>query len=354
RLFHASVIIILRTADSEMETVPNLTPNETALLERTWTRGEFSTSAATDGYSVWVPLVGLRESLGVIGLKVTEPIDETSGHGLLLSACARELATALERLQLASAVHRSQLEAETERMRNSLLSAISHDLKTPLANIVAAGTTLLAHRADLEPSSLEELVSSIVGEGERLSRLVQNLLSITRLESSTIDLKRSPEAVEEIVAAALARLRPQVGTREIKVDLPSNLPWILAEPALIEQVLSNLLENALRYTPATSPIGVSGRVVEGGVGIQVADRGAGIPEQEWERVFEKFYRGSRAPKNDGGVGLGLTICRAIIRAHGGRIGIRGRDGGGTIVEFTLPVARGADAFREFPQGDHAQ
>ena len=198
-------------------------------------------------------LLAIHEPLGVIGLKATEIFDENSEQGLLLSACARELVTALERTQLSGAVHRSQIEAETERMRNPLLSAVSHDLKTPLSNIVAAATTLLAHRGELEASSFDELLSSIVGEGERLSRLVQNLLSITRLESPTIELKRTPEAVDEMVAA-LDRLRPQIGTREIKVDLPRDLPWILAEPALIQQVLANVLENALRYTPPTSAI----------------------------------------------------------------------------------------------------
>jgi two-component system sensor histidine kinase KdpD len=213
---------------------------------------------------------------------------------------------------------------------------------------------LLAHRRELNATTVDELLSSIVGEGERLSRLVQNLLSITRLESPTIELKRTPEAVEEIVAAARERLRPQLGAREIKVELPHDLPWILVEPGLIEQVLLNLLENALRYTPPSSAISVSARLADGGVDIQVADRGPGIVEHERDRVFEKFYRGAQANKSDGGVGLGLTICRAIVRAHGGKIAIHERHGGGTLVEFTLPMARADHSDAHVPEGDDAR
>src|SRR5262249_13134244 len=160
---------------------------------------------------------------------------------------------------LANAMHRSQLEAETERMRSSLLSAVSHDLKTPLANIVAAGSTLLAHRDEIDPGTRDELLASVVGEGEHLTRLVQNLLSVTRLESPTIQFKRSPEPLDEIVNAVVEPLRPQLGEREVAVEVPGDLPWVLAEPALVEQVLSNLIENAIRYA-GPSPIVISAQL----------------------------------------------------------------------------------------------
>jgi two-component system sensor histidine kinase KdpD len=256
----------------------------------------------------------------------------------LLTACARDMATAIERMQLASAVRKSQLDAETEHMRSSLLSAVSHDLKTPLATIVAAGTTLIEHRGHLEIGTSGELLSSIVREGERLGQLIQNLLSISRLESPTIELRRTPEAVEDILSASMDRLRGALGQRSTEVTLPPDLPCVLAEPVLIEQVVTNLLENALRYTPSDAKIEIAAKAEDGMVKIQVADAGRGIPEQERDKVFEKFYRGGQSNKTDGGVGLGLTICRAIVRAHGGRIAIRDRQGGGTLVEFTLPSA----------------
>jgi two-component system sensor histidine kinase KdpD len=261
-----------------------------------------------------------------------------SAEWRLFSECARELATALERLQLADTVRRTQLAAETEHMRSSLLSAVSHDLKTPLATIVAAGTTLLSHRGRLETEASQQLLSTVVREGERLGRLVQNLLSISRLESPTIELRKTPEAVEDIVATSVDRMSVSLGARPLTVNLSPDLPFVFAEPALVDQVLTNLLENVVRYTPATSAVEIAARADDDFVTVQVTDDGPGIPEPERDKVFEKFYRGSRATKNDGGVGLGLTICRAIVRAHGGRIAVRERPGGGTLVEFTLPVA----------------
>ena len=180
-----------------------------------------------------------------------------------------------------------------------------------------------------------------MGEAERLSSLVQNLLTITRLESPTIELNRTPEAVEDILNSAMGRLGPFFAARPLRVEVSSDLPLVLAEPKLIELVVLNLLENALRYTPAGSPIDVSASGDDGLVTVQIADRGPGVPEHHEERVFEKFYRGPQADKYDGGVGLGLTICRAIVRAHGGKIAMRRRPGGGALVEFTLPVRRTA-------------
>jgi two-component system sensor histidine kinase KdpD len=176
-----------------------------------------------------------------------------------------------------------------------------------------------------------------VREGDRLTHLVQNLLAISRLESPTIELRKTPEAVEDIVSSSLHRMRAALGTRKATVNLPADLPFVLAEPGLVDQVVTNLLENVVRYTPSTAAIEIAARHEEGVVNVQVGDAGPGIPEHEREKVFEKFYRGSRASKSDGGVGLGLTICRAIIRAHGGRIAVRERPGGGTLVEFTLPA-----------------
>jgi two-component system sensor histidine kinase KdpD len=340
RIFGVATVVMLRTPEGTLEAPPDhLLPEEVELAERAWSVGEHCSGARVKGYATWMPIAGMHEPLGVIGLRVREPIEKESADANLVVACARELAVALEKMHLAHAMHRSQLEAETERMRSSLLSAVSHDIKTPLANIVAAGSTLLGHRAGVDSTTQEELLSSIVDEGERLSRLVQNLLSVTRLESPTIQLKLSAEPIDEIVAAAIERLRPQLGLRSVTVEMPADLPWVLAEPALIEQVLSNLIENAIRYAGPDTPISVSAQVADGGVDVQVIDRGPGIPEEERDKVFEKFYRGARTRTSEGGAGLGLTICRAIVRAHGGKIAVRGREGGGTLVEFTLPVAQ---------------
>ncbi len=349
RAVSSNAVVLLGDPSGSLEECSRgLSAAELQLAELAWQRREYCTDISVPGYNFWLPLVGIRELLGVIGIAAQTQFSETSDSGLLLSACANQLATAIERSQLAGVVHRAQVEAETERMRSSLLSAVSHDLKTPLATIVAAGTTLLDRGKALEANDSRELLSAMVSEAERLGRLIQNLLSVTRLESPTVELRRSPEAIEEIVSAAVERINAGLAPKRINVAISPELPWVLAEPALIEQVMLNLLENAVRHAGAASPIEVTAHLENNRVTIQVADRGSGIAEADIDKVFEKFYRGQQANQRDGGVGLGLTICRAIVRAHGGRIGIRNRQGGGAVVEFTLPVvgeleARPSDA-----------
>jgi two-component system sensor histidine kinase KdpD len=320
RLTGSDVLIVLRATDGTLER-PTATP-----------------------HSIWLPIPGLPEPHGLIGLDM-EPQPEPGSEGqLLLAAFARELGAAIERSQLAGAAQRAELEAETERMRSALLSVVSHDLKTPLAGIVASGSMLLEREAALDAPASRTVMTTLVRECERLARLLQNLLSMSRLESRKIELRKSPEAPEDIVASALGRLQGPLATRQVEVDLPSDLPCVLVEPALMEQVLLNLLENALRHTPPSARIGVAARADAGLVKLQVSDDGPGIHERERDQVFQEFFRGARARKGDGGIGLGLPICRAIVRAHGGTITIRDRSGGGTIVEFSLPAQPASSAW----------
>jgi two-component system sensor histidine kinase KdpD len=348
RLFGGEVLILFGAEAGTLDAPADLTHEELARAEAAWQRGYFSAraSGAERAYAIWVPVLGTHGPLAVIGLKLAASFDEGSEQGLLLSACARELAAAIERTELAKTAQRAQLDAETERMRSSLLSAVSHDLKTPLAGIVASGSTLLEHEGSLDARASTVLVSAMVRDCERLAHLLQNLLSMSRLESPTIELRKTPEAVEDIVAAALSRVDDALSLRQVNVDVPADLPWVFVEPALIEQVLLNLLENALRYTPASSSIEVSAHAADGVVKLRVSDDGPGIAEREREKVFQEFFRGSRAGKSDGGVGLGLPICRAVVRAHGGSIAIRERQGGGALVEFTLPITQAVGAVSE--------
>jgi two-component system sensor histidine kinase KdpD len=330
------VTILLRTPEGGFG--GPLGKRELELAERAWIRRDFVKSETADGVAIWVPLVGIRAATGVIGLAVAAGFEKESDQGLLLAACAGQFAVTIDRIQLANAVRRTELETEAEQLRNSLLNAVSHDLKTPLATMIAAGTTLIGRRRELEPSAADALLGTIVSEGERLTRLIQNLLSISRLESPTIELRRTPEAVDELVSVAVSRFGGQADRPLVKVEIDEELPLVSAEPLLLEQVLVNLLENGARYAGSEATLYVQAVLVNGMVTVRVADDGPGIPEEERDKVFEKFYRGRRAGKSDGGVGLGLTICRAIVRAHGGRIAVRERKGGGALVEFTLPVS----------------
>jgi two-component system sensor histidine kinase KdpD len=243
-------------------------------------------------------------------------------------------------------VQSAQVQIETERTRNALLSTVSHDLKTPLSAIIAAGTTLANDESQLDRATRTALTHTIVEAAERLDGLVTNLLSATRMESGTITLTRSVEALDELVGAVLSHFAERLGGRDVKLDIPANLPLLFVDPKLIELVLVNLIENALRYTPEDTSLYLSARVVDGEVVVQVADEGAGIAEGERERVFEKFFRGSLARNNDGGAGLGLMICRAAIRAHGAKICAKSRLGGGACIEFSLPIAEQPPARHE--------
>jgi two-component system sensor histidine kinase KdpD len=340
-LFTAQVTIALRSPEGTFADCAEA--QASALAERAFARREFVADQSPSAGSIWLPISGVHATLGVIGLRLAKAFTRESPSGFLLTACVNQLATALERVQLAQAVRRTELEAESERMRSTLLSAVSHDLKTPLATIMAAGTTLIGRKAQLEPAAVDALLASIVSEAERLSRLIQNVLSIARLESPTIELRRTPEAIDEIIRAAVDRFAIRFAAPHVEVELDPDLPLVSVEPLLTEQVLTNLLENALRYGGRNATIGVTAFAASGMLQVQVADDGPGIAEDERDKVFEKFYRGRTASKSDGGVGLGLTICRAIVRAHGGRIAARTRAGGGTLVEFSLPLTAASSA-----------
>jgi K+-sensing histidine kinase KdpD len=229
-----------------------------------------------------------------------------------------------------------EVQIETERLRSSLLSAVSHDLRTPLAAIFGAGTELLRDGARLDEPTRRELVTAIVEESERLNQFVTNLLDVARLDHGAITVKKRPEALEEVVDAALGRVRGRLGERRVRTRVPPEVPMIPMDAVLLEQVFVNLLENAIRYTPALSPLEIEARPVAGAVVVEVRDEGPGVNEAERERLFERFFRGSHE-RADGGAGLGLTICRAIVEAHGGSIGIYNREVRGALVRLELPL-----------------
>ena len=337
KLFGARVNILLETPDGGLEAASG--PRSAAIAQSAWLRREFTSETAPSGTAVWVPVIGTRSTLGVIGLEVSEAFERDSEQGYVLMACASQFGTAVEGAQIAGAVQRAQLETEAERMRSSLLSAVSHDLKTPLATMIAAGTTLASKLDELPKADARTLVSSIVNEGLRLNRLIHNLLSVTRLESPTVELRRTPESMEDIVRSALDRLNGRHSQPRVSAEFQrAPLPLVSAEPLLLEQVLVNLIENAQQHARTDVLVRVAHAHGSTAVTVQVLDRGPGIAEREREKVFEKFYRGQTTGKSDGGVGLGLTICRAIVRAHGGRIAVRERPGGGAKVEFSVPLA----------------
>jgi len=279
------------------------------------------------------PLLGSSGPVGVLRVEPRRPESLLDPERrLLLDAFANQIALALEAERNQDDARRSQLRAETERVRSSLLSAVSHDLKTPLAAIMGSASEVL--RSGRLEKTAGSLVENIRDEAERLSHLVNNLIETTRLESG-VNLHKEPHPIEEILGSALERLSRRLGDRPVRADLPENLPLVPLDAVLMEQVFVNLIENALRHAPGAGPIEISARAQGDAVVIEVADHGPGLPAADLERVFEKFYRG--AP---GGAGLGLAICRAVVEAHRGSISAANRAGGGAVFRFVLPLREG--------------
>jgi two-component system sensor histidine kinase KdpD len=285
---------------------------------------------------LYVPLIGSRGTVGVLGVRPNDARSLQAPERLhQLEAFAAQTALALERARLAEEAQAAQVRMETERLRNSLLSSVSHDLRTPLATITGAVSTLTQDGPRLDEDTRRALLDSVHEEAERLNRLVQNLLEMTRLESGTVQLRRQLHPPEEIIGAALGRLGKRLAGRRVTTKVPSDLPLVPMDDVLIEQVLLNLLDNAVKYTPPGSPIEIIATATDQRVTIEVADRGPGLPAGTEEKVFEKFYRVNGGAAS--GAGLGLAICRGIVRAHGGRIWAQNLPGGGVAFLFTLPL-----------------
>jgi len=282
----------------------------------------------------YLPLLASRGRVAVLSVRTDQParlqIPENREY---LAAFANQIASAIERTELADEAQRAQLQMETEQMRSSLLSSVSHDLRTPLAVVTGAASSLLEDAIDVD--TRRELTETILQEAQRLNRLVRNLLDMTRLEAGAVLVNKEWLPLEEVVGAALDRVEDVLAGRQVVTDLPADLPLVPVDAVLVQQLLVNLLENALKYTPAESPLEIRARMHAGGVEMVVADRGPGIPPGEEQRIFDKFYRigGARG----GGVGLGLAICKGIVRAHGGQIFVMNRPGGGAEFHIYLPV-----------------
>ncbi|HPA37622.1 MAG TPA: ATP-binding protein [Phenylobacterium sp.] len=246
-------------------------------------------------------------------------------------------ATALVRARLSEAQTEIETLARTERLRNALLSSISHDLRTPLASILASATSLKDFGERFDSAVRADLLDTIQEEAERMNRFIANLLNMTKLESGALRVEPAPFDVAEVADQALARLSSRLAGRKVTRRLPARPAVALGDSILLEQALSNVLENALRYTPETTGLSVEIEA-EHEVVITIADQGHGVPPQDLERIFEKFYRGGAAESLQQGAGLGLSITRGLVEAMGGSAQARLPQTGGLEVEIRLPAA----------------
>ncbi len=283
--------------------------------------------------------VPLQAPMRVRGVLAMEPLATTRllgpEQGRLLETVARLIAIALERVHYVEVAQHTTLQMESERLRNSLLAAISHDLRTPLTALVGLADSLELTQPPPSPQQ-SSIIERIREQARRLRSLVENLLDMARLQAGRVALNRQWHSLEELVGTSLDAMRGVLGQRPVRVAVPADLPLVEMDAALMERVLCNLLENAAKFTAPRSAIDIGARTEPGRVTIYVEDQGPGLPPGREEEIFEKFERGDRESATPG-VGLGLAICRAIVQAHGGTIRAQNRAAGGARFVLELPL-----------------
>lgn len=297
--------------------------------------GTYSMPNAT---ALFLPLASTTLQLGVLAVRPPHGMHAfTEDHREMLTTLAGQVTSALERDRLSHQVRTALDAAETEKMRSALLSSVSHDLRTPLAAIAGSSSSLLDTTAVLSNGVRDELCRTIFENADRLSRIVDNLLNMTRIESGLFRVAKQQHVLEEVIGSTLRRSADTLRGRKVETNLPDDLPLVPLDDVLFQQVLANLLDNAQKYAAGDAPIEITAKADDRRLTIDVCDRGIGLPAGDEERVFEKFYRGVKHRHDHRGTGLGLAICRAITAAHGGTITATNRDGGGSRFRIVLPL-----------------
>ncbi len=283
----------------------------------------------------YMPVISQGNVLGVIGVSCTKGTLNQNDRSFL-RMIASQVAMALERQYLSDEQRRILIESEKEKMRSNLLRAISHDLRTPLTGILGASSAILENRLDTKTH--DKLVTHIKEDSQWLIRMVENLLSVTRINEGTINVAKTPEAAEEIVAEAISRIRKRFSQRKISVKVPDELLMVPMDGTLIEQVLINLIENAVKHSPENSTIQVEVKKSGQNAVFEVIDNGEGITGQDFPYLFESYVPdGQRSSDSSRGMGVGLSICMSIIKAHHGKMEAANKKTGGAIFRFTLPL-----------------
>jgi two-component system, OmpR family, sensor histidine kinase KdpD len=332
--------LYIRAAEPPIDTL-----DDAAWAAARWAYGkqeQAGRGTATLPSAAWrfLPMRTVRGPIGLLGVRPNGDIDQPLVQAL--TALADQAAVAMERVRLANDSARSAAQQETQKLRTALLSSLSHDLRTPLAGIRGAASTLREAWGDLDESTRSDLLRSIEDDTGRMTRFLANILDMTRLETGEITPRITAVELAEVAEAAIARVP---GTAHVGVDLPPHLARAAADPALLEQVLVNLLDNAVKYSPPGGIISVSGRPAGDRVELSVSDEGVGIMPDELPFVFDSFYRARRLDRVGPGTGLGLAIARGLMEAMGGTIEAQSprpdapADGApGTMITLTLPVA----------------
>ncbi len=323
-------------------TSPGLTISDNDSAVATWAfeHGQVAgrgTETLPEASMRYQPLKTTRGVVGVLGVKPsTSERSLTRDQLRTLDAFANQIALAIERARLDEQARQAELLEITDKLQNALLNSISHDLRTPLVSITGALSSLADDQVALDESARRSLIETASEEADRLNRLVGNLLDMTRLESGAMHVKRTAGDIQDVIGSALEELGSRLDGRTVSMEIPNDLPLVQMDFVLIERVLVNVVDNALKYSTPQSPIEIRAHTAGAFVEIAVADQGVGIPPEDLNRVFDKFYRVQR-PDNVNGTGLGLAISKGIVDAHGGFISAENRSGGGTIITIAIPV-----------------
>jgi two-component system sensor histidine kinase KdpD len=288
---------------------------------------------------LFLPMRTGRGAIGVVGIDSDKPGPMlTPDERRLLDALIDQGALAIERVHLVEDMDRVKRNAETDRLRSALLTSISHDLRTPLASVLGAAGTLRDLGGNLNESQKAELLATIIDESERLNRFIANLLDMTKLESGAIAPNVAPHDLREIVGSALRRAGKILSGHAVELELAADLPMLALDAVLFEQVVFNLLDNASKYSSAGARIRIRAWRDGGTVQLQILDEGEGIPAEDLERIFDKFYRARKGDHVRAGTGLGLAISRGFVEAMHGTIDAANRhDRNGAVFTISLPV-----------------
>ncbi len=339
--FHAQVRVLLPDTQGKLAAPVEAMPQvDLAIAQWCFDHGEpagIGTDTLPAAAAAYLPL---KAPAGMQGVLAVQPDSRRLLHipeqRRLLETHATLIAMALERLHFVTQVHETRLGAASERLRSSLLAALSHDLRTPLTALVGLADTLtLRLLAAQAPES--ETAATIRDQALRTGHMVDNLLEMARLQSGTVTPRRDWLVLEEVVGAAVRALEPALAEHPLQTDLPADLPLVQGDAVMLERVLVNLLDNAIKYTPPGTPIGITAAVAGETLEVAVWDEGPGLPPGQEQVIFERFARGTHESAITG-VGLGLAICQAIVAAHGGHIRAENRPAGGARFVFTLPLA----------------
>jgi K+-sensing histidine kinase KdpD len=340
--FHCGFVLLL-PADQGLVTrfrTPEFLWTDKELDAATWCwqhgrEAGAQTATLPDSLARYLPLMVREQTIGVLGLESRPDGWLSASQSELLAGFVGQSALAIERSLLEQKMRQLRTLDESERLQSAILTSVSHEVRAPIAAITAAVSALLSPGLSLDRPRERQMLRTAEYEIKRLHRLMNNLLSVTRIQAGVSRLKLEPSDLSDVVGAALEELGTSTQKRLITVQIPSDLPLVPMDFDLITQVLVNLFSNAIKFSPSDQPIDVRGQIVDGKLEVSVVDRGRGIPNEDLERVFQRFHR-LESISSVGGLGLGLFICKEFVEAHRGQIRLEINPDGGTIARIVLP------------------